>query len=93
MSASAYAQPMARTAALRRALDLVRDRTSAADLLFIEAWLMDPAPGAAAALRVVQIRRANPTLVAEINAEIAHKRPLTAAERAELGKSVARARN
>jgi len=72
------------TAAVRRVLDVVDDHAVAADLLFLERWEMSPMPGAAAALRVGQIRRANPALAAEIRAELKHGRPLTAAERAAL---------
>ena len=58
------------TEALRRALSTVHDRASAADLLFLERWEMYPLPGAAAALRVVQLRRANPELAAKIRDEV-----------------------
>jgi hypothetical protein len=63
-----------RTEAVRRALKNYRDERSAWDLLFLEAWEMEPSPGAAAALRVAQIRRANPELAAEVRAEIANVR-------------------
>jgi len=66
---------LARTAALRRVLETVRDVTCAADLLFLEKWEMQPSPGAAAALRIHQLRRANPRLAAEIRAELAARRP------------------
>jgi hypothetical protein len=59
------------TATLRRVLPAIRDRASVADLLFLEHWEMCPLPGAAAALRVSQIRRANPRLAAAIRAEVA----------------------
>ena len=72
------------TAAVRRVLDTIADHAVAADLLFLERWEMAPMPGAAAALRVGQIRRANPALAAEIRAELKSGRPLTAAERAAL---------
>jgi hypothetical protein len=58
------------TQALRRVLPQVRDHVSAADLLFLERWEMYPLPGAAVALRVAQLRRANPELAAEIRAEV-----------------------
>lgn len=58
------------TDAVRRALRNVRDAVAVADLLFLERWEMAPLPGAAAALRVSQIRRANPELAAEIRAEV-----------------------
>ncbi len=62
---------MAQTSAVRNALMKARDHTMLADLLFLERWEMAPVPGAAAALRVSQIRRANPDLTAAIRAEIA----------------------
>ena len=57
------------------------------DLLFLERWEMAPLPGSAAALRVGQIRRANPMLAAEIRAEMKRGRPLTDAERRALAAS------
>ncbi len=63
-----------RTEAVRRAMRAYQDERSAWDLLFLEAWELDPSPGAAAALRVAQIRRANPELAAEVRAEIARLR-------------------
>ncbi len=77
----------ARTNALQRVLSDLHDDAASADLLFLEQWELQPMPGAAAALRVVQIRRANPVLAAEIRAEISRGRPLTAAERDTLLKS------
>ena len=59
-----------RTEALRRVLPAVRDHASADDLLFLERWEIKPLAGAAAALRVSQIRRANPELAAAIRAEV-----------------------
>ncbi|MCX7380612.1 MAG: hypothetical protein NT133_04135 [Alphaproteobacteria bacterium] len=58
------------TMALRRRLAEGTDRSFAADLLFLERWEISPAPGSGAALRVSQIRRANPELAAAIRAEI-----------------------
>lgn len=84
MVTSASFMPLPRTAALRRALRAVRDDASAMDLLFLESWELDPAPGTGPALRVGQIRRANPALAAEIRAELDRGRPLTEAERAAL---------
>ena len=66
-----------RTAALQRALQNVRDERAIEDLLYLEAWELQPASGAAAALRVGQIRRANPALAAEIRAELARHRGRT----------------
>lgn len=73
-----------RTTAVRRALSGERDSSRLADLVFLELWERAPVPGAAAALRVYQIRRANPELAAEIRAEVTRGRPLTDAERAAL---------
>ncbi|CAH2602871.1 protein of unknown function [Rhodovastum atsumiense] len=58
------------TMAVRRALIHLNDAASRADLLFLERWEIRPMPGLAAALRVSQLRRANPALVAEIRAEL-----------------------
>jgi hypothetical protein len=73
-----------RTSALGRIWSGIRDDATAADFLFLERWEINPSPGAAAALRVVQIRRANPELAAEIRAELRHGRPLTNMERETL---------
>ena len=59
------------TMAVRQALTQMRDHTARADLLFLERWEMAPVAGAAAALRVAQIRRANPALAAAVRAEVA----------------------
>lgn len=59
-----------RTDALRRALREHSDGASAADLLFLEAWEAAPWADVGVALRVHQIRRANPALAAEIRAEL-----------------------
>ena len=59
-----------RTEALRRALQQVRDEAAAADLLFLEDWQIQLHPGIAACLRASQIRRANPELAAQIDAEL-----------------------
>jgi hypothetical protein len=40
------------------------------DLLYLERWELHPLPGSAAALRVSQIRRANPELAAAIRDEL-----------------------
>ncbi len=73
-----------RTTAVLRALSGERDASRLADLLFLELWEREPIPGAAAALRVYQIRRANPVLAAEVRAELRRGRPLTPEERATL---------
>jgi hypothetical protein len=67
-----FAKPQ--TAAVRRALANARDHTALADLLFLERWELAPVPGSAAALRISQIRRANPELIAAIRAELAAAR-------------------
>jgi hypothetical protein len=66
----------AQTSVVRRALAAARDQTVLSDLLFLERWELAPVPGAAAALRVSQIRRANPELTAAIRAEIAGVRSM-----------------
>ncbi|GAN77361.1 hypothetical protein [Acidisphaera rubrifaciens] len=60
------------TQALRRRLGSVTNDAQMRDLLYLEAWERDPQPGAGAALRINQIRRANPELAAEIRAELSH---------------------
>ena len=52
----------------------MHDVSSTSDLLFLERWELTPLPGAAAARRVGQLRRANPQLAAEIRAELAAAR-------------------
>ncbi len=73
-----------RTEALQRVLSSTGDQRSVEDLLFLESWEIEPAPGPAAALRVCQLRRANPELAAEIRAELAKRGPLTFDERQSL---------
>lgn len=63
-------QTVARTVALTRFLAQVQDRSAKADLLFLEAWEMRPGRHLGATLRAQQLRRANPTLAAEIRAEL-----------------------
>ena len=58
------------TQAVRRALLSVHDAVTEADLLFLEAWEMQPSGPLGVTLRASQIRRANPGLTAEINAEL-----------------------
>jgi hypothetical protein len=62
------------TAVLRGALPDIRDQSARSDLLFLERWEMEPEAGMGAALRVQQIRRANPELAAAIRAEIAARK-------------------
>jgi hypothetical protein len=64
----AFSAPL--TTAVRDALAQGRGSAALPDLLFLERWEMAPIPGAAAALRVSQIRRANPALAAAVRAEI-----------------------
>ena len=59
------------TSAVRRFLLQARGQAMLSDLLFLESWELAPTPGAAAALRVSQIRRANPELAAAVRTEIA----------------------
>jgi hypothetical protein len=58
------------TSALKDALHNVEDARALGDLLFLERWERNPQPGPAAALRVSQIRRANPDLADAIREEL-----------------------
>ncbi len=58
------------THAVRRALQGTSDTRLAEDLLFLEAWEIHPSANLGATLRASQIRRANPGLAAEIDAEL-----------------------
>jgi hypothetical protein len=58
------------TAALERKIRGNPDERAIDDLLYLERWELHPLPGPAAALRVSQIRRANPELAAAIRAEL-----------------------
>lgn len=58
-----------RTSAVRKAMDGGSDAL-AADLLFLESWRMGESPLPGAMLRAGQISRANPALLAEIDAEL-----------------------
>lgn len=61
------------TAALQEALGRISDQSSADDLRFLEAWEREPRWGAGFALRVGQIRRANPKLAAAIRLEVSRR--------------------
>lgn len=61
---------LARTRAVQEALEQQADQAYVEDLLFLEAWESEPVPGAGAALRVAQIRRANPELAERIRREL-----------------------
>ena len=58
------------TEAVRRKLQSPNSAGLEADLLFLEAWEMQPNANLGSALRVSQIRRANPGLVEEISKEL-----------------------
>ena len=58
------------TSALKDALHKAGDSRALSDLLFLERWERNPLPGPAAALRVSQIRRANPGLAEAIRVEL-----------------------
>ena len=62
-----------RTKALRQALLRVQDEAAVADLRFLEDWQSQRYSGVAACLRASQIRRANPELAAEIQAELTRR--------------------
>ena len=63
------------TEALRRALVATWSEVVMRDLLYLEAWEMTPEPGVGPALRIQQLRRANPELAAAIRAELSSARP------------------
>jgi len=58
------------TRALQRYLLAITNERTIRDLLYLEAWEINPQPGAGSALRINQLRRANPELAAEIRAEL-----------------------
>lgn len=58
------------TFAVRQALQGVNDSVMEADLLFLEAWEIQPSTNLGITLRASQIRRANPDLAAAIDAEL-----------------------
>ena len=58
------------TAAVRLAVGDQRHGPLVEDLMFLEQWEIAPSAGAAAALRITQIRRANPGLAAAVRAEL-----------------------
>jgi ATP/maltotriose-dependent transcriptional regulator MalT len=70
MSSAARPNSRPHTEAVRNALRITRDPAVAADLLFLEAWELYRPRDLGAILRAGQIRRANPTLAAEIQAEL-----------------------
>jgi len=59
------------TFVLQDVLPRIRNRSAQADLLFLEQWEIAPRSGGGQALRVQQIRRANPELAEAIRTEIA----------------------
>ncbi|MDR3537865.1 MAG: hypothetical protein P4L71_15320 [Acetobacteraceae bacterium] len=71
MPGFANISPLPHTEAVRRVLRCANDAAMAADLLFLEAWEMNRTADLGTTLRAGQIRRANPGLAAEIQAELA----------------------
>jgi hypothetical protein len=61
------------TQAVRKLLQTANVAGLEADLLFLEAWEMQPTGSLAATLRASQIRRANPGLSEEISKELKRK--------------------
>jgi hypothetical protein len=61
------------TLAVRQALQNVNNSRFEEDLLFLEAWEMHPSPDLGVTLKASQIRRANPSLAAAIDAELKGK--------------------
>jgi hypothetical protein len=74
MTTEATFTRLPRTKAVRRALQAAHEPKAAADLLFLEAWEMNAPDDLGVTLRAGQIRRANPVLVAEIEAELEARR-------------------
>ncbi len=64
----------AQTQVLRRLLSQGVPEAAVVDLIYLESWERDPAPGVAAARRIGQIRRAHPALAAAIRSELSGKR-------------------
>ncbi len=58
------------THAVRMALQNADNARLAEDLLFLEAWEMQPSANLGVTLKASQIRRANPDLAAAIDAEL-----------------------
>jgi hypothetical protein len=72
------------TFAVRQALQGVNNSVMEADLLFLEAWEIQPSANLGVTLRASQIRRANPDLAAAIDAEL-KARPASSGAPAERG--------
>jgi hypothetical protein len=58
------------TLAVRQALQNVNNSRIEEDLLFLEAWEIQPSANLGVTLKASQIRRANPDLAAAIDAEL-----------------------
>lgn len=73
---SGLAEPcLPRTEAVRRVLRGTNNPAMESDLLFLEAWELWRTRDLGTTLRASQIRRANPALAAEIQAELKQPRP------------------
>jgi hypothetical protein len=70
VDAKSFASKTPLSPTLKSLLAQKPDRNLANDLLFLERWEICPLPGPASALRVSQIRRANPELAAAIRREL-----------------------
>jgi hypothetical protein len=66
MSATGVANPLPDAQVARNALQMAQDETVHADLRFMEAWETQRSMHPGMMLRVRQIRRANPDLVAKV---------------------------
>ena len=67
------------TLAVRQALQGINNSQIEEDLLFLEAWEMQPSSNLGVTLKASQIRRANPGLAAAIDAELKARPPQAAA--------------
>ena len=71
MIAALPVTPFALTEIVRAKLATPLSASEIEDLLFLEAWERNPAPGLGAVRRASQIRRANPEVAAAIRSELA----------------------
>ena len=71
MTTAPLGAPFELTDIVRSVLGTPLSLSEIEDLLFLEAWERNPAPGLGAVRRAGQIRRANPEVAAAIRSELA----------------------